>query len=111
MGTLFPKALYFKNTFCGCLFIFTENWNKTGEMTAKIFFFYSYYYDYINTVILILYISLYIKCIIQLFPHGPELKTKNKSQYWIAILVESKFFKKIAIHIVSPYKAPPSVSE
>ncbi len=38
MGTLFPKALYFKNTFCGCLFMFTENWNKTGEMTAKIFF-------------------------------------------------------------------------
>ncbi len=34
--------------------MFTENWNKTGEITAKMCFF---YYD-----------SLYIKCIIQLFP-------------------------------------------
>ncbi len=30
MGT-FKKNYW---TFCGCLFMFTENWNKTGEITA-----------------------------------------------------------------------------
>ncbi len=46
MGTLFQKALYFKVffywIFCVCLFMFTENLNKTGKMTAKMcgFFFF-----------------------------------------------------------------------
>ncbi len=59
MGTLFQKALYFKKYFsigifvaiCLCL-LKTEI--KQEKMTAKIIFFYC---D-----------SLYIKCIIQLFP-------------------------------------------
>ncbi len=64
MGTLFPKALYFKNTFCGCLFMFTENWNKTGEMTAKIFFLFLLLWLYINAVILILYTDCILVCIL-----------------------------------------------
>ncbi len=67
MGSLFQKVFFFW-TFCGRLFMFTENWNKTGEMTAKMCFLYYYYYCD----------SLYIKCIIQLFFHGLELKTKTK---------------------------------
>ncbi len=59
MGTLFQKALFqkvfFYWTFCGCLF--TENWNKTGKMTAKMYFF--------NCD------SLYIMCI-NFFSHGLE---------------------------------------
>ncbi len=41
--------------------MFTENWNKTREMTAV--------FDYYDCD------SLSIKCIIQLLSHGLELKT------------------------------------
>ncbi len=65
MGTLFQKALYFKKYFSIGFsifflwpFMFTENWNKTGKITAKIFLFFLFFYCD----------SLYIKCIIQLFP-------------------------------------------
>ncbi len=57
MGTLFQKVFFYW-TFCGCLFMFTENWNKTGKMTAKMCFI----------IIFFNCDSLYIKCIIQLFP-------------------------------------------
>ncbi len=61
MGTLFQKALNFKEYFSIGLFVavclFTENWNKTGKITAKMCFLFLFYCD-----------SLYIKCIIQPFP-------------------------------------------
>ncbi len=38
MGTLFQNVFFYWN-FCGCLFMFTENGNKTGKITAKMCFF------------------------------------------------------------------------
>ncbi len=61
MGTLFQKTLYFKKYFPFGLFVaclFTNNWNKTREMIANMFFFFNYYYCD----------SLYFKSIIQFFP-------------------------------------------
>ncbi len=49
MGTLFQKVFFYWN-FCGCLFMFTENGNKTGKITAKMWVFFIIVTVYILSV-------------------------------------------------------------
>ncbi len=82
MALYFKKYFFFWN-FCGCLFMFNENEIKPDKLLLRCF-------------LLLLCQSVY-EVYHSTFPHGLELKTKNKIatlQYRITILVELKILKR-----------------
>ncbi len=56
--------------------MFTENWNKTGEMTAKMCFFFIMTVCIFYFIVTVCILSVYYR---STFPHGLELKTNNKN--------------------------------